>query len=233
MAKTATRRRKSSARSKGRGGGGSALPWAVVGVIAVGSIATYDNWKSVKPMLAAHAPASIVSRPVSNARSEPASDPSPRQTASITTATRMVPPAAVPIPAKAPVVPEKAIPVSISPAQAQTGRAAFGYCGQGEHINCVADGSTFWYKGEKVAIADVVSPAIETARCDNEKRLGFAAKLRLLNILNSGSFSMNPAGQPGKAGAPHVVSREGRSIGVQMINEGLARKPGASNSWCA
>lgn len=130
-------------------------------------------------------------------------------------------------------MPEKAIPASISPAQAQTGKAAFGYCGQGEHINCVADGGTFWYKGEKIAIADVVSPGIETARCDNEKRLGFSAKLRLLNILNSGSFSMNPAGQPGKAGAPHVVSRDGRSIGVQMINEGLARKPGANGAWCA
>ncbi|MDP9813874.1 endonuclease YncB(thermonuclease family) [Rhizobium tibeticum] len=232
MAKTATRRRKSSARSKGRGGG-SALPWTIIGVIAVGGIAIYDNWKSVKPMLAAHAPASIVSRPASVVRSEPARDSSPRQTASITAPPRMVPPAAVPIPAKAPVVPEKAIPVSISPAQAQTGKAAFGYCGQGEHINCVADGGTFWYKGEKIAIADVVSPGIETARCDNEKRLGFAAKLRLLNILNSGSFSMNPAGQPGKAGVPNVVSRDGLSIGMQMINEGLARKPGANGAWCA
>lgn len=125
------------------------------------------------------------------------------------------------------------MPVSISPAQAQTGKAAFGYCGQGAHINCVADGGTFWYKGEKIVIADVVAPGIEAARCDNEKRLGFSAKLRLLNILNSGSFSMNPAGQPGKAGAPHVVSRDGRSIGVQMINEGLARKPGTNGPWCA
>jgi len=232
MAKTATRRRKSSARSKARGGG-SALPWTIIGVIAVGGIATYDNWKSVKPMLATHAPASIVSRAAPVARSEPARDPSPRQTASIAPVSHMVPPAAVPIPAKAPVVLEKAVPVSLSPAQAQTGKAAFGYCGQGEHINCVADGGTFWYKGEKIAIADVVSPGIETARCDNEKRLGFAAKLRLLNILNSGSFAMNPAGQPGKGGVPHVVSRDGRSIGAQMINEGLARKPGANGAWCA
>ncbi|CCM76423.1 hypothetical protein [Rhizobium mesoamericanum] len=230
MAKTATRRRTSSVRSKGRGGG-SALPWAIIGVIAVGGIATYDNWKSVKPMLSAHAPASV-SLPAPVVRSELARDSSPKQTASIT-AGRMIPPAAVPIPAKAPAVPEKAIPASISPAQAQTGKAAFGYCGQGEHINCVADGGTFWYKGEKIAIADVLSPGIETARCDSEKRLGFAAKLRLLNILNSGPFSMNPAGQPGKAGAPHVVSRDGRSIGVQMINEGLARKPGVSGAWCA
>ncbi|WP_431320419.1 hypothetical protein [Rhizobium sp. YTU87027] len=231
MAKTATRRRKSSARSKARGGG-SALSWTIIGVLAVGGIALYDNWKSVKPMLAAHAPVATFARPATVARNEPERDTSPRQTASITAA-RLTPPAAVPIPAKAPVVPEKPVPVSVSPAQEQTGKAAFGYCGQGEHINCVADGDTFWYKGEKIAIADVVTPGIETARCDNEKRLGFAAKLRLLSILNAGSFSLNPAGQPGKAGAPHVVSRDGRSIGVQMINEGLARKPGASGAWCA
>jgi hypothetical protein len=32
------------------------LPWAIIGALAVGGIAVYDNWKSVKPMLAAHAP---------------------------------------------------------------------------------------------------------------------------------------------------------------------------------
>lgn len=231
MAKTATRRRKSSTRSKGRGGG-SALPWAIIGAITVGGIAVYDNWKSVKPMLAAHAPAPAATRPVTVAKSEPARDAGPKQTASISAVSRVLPPAAIPIPAKAPAAPEKAVPVSVSPAQTQAAKAAFGYCGQGEHINCVADGGTFWYKGEKIVIADIVSPGIDDARCDGERRIGFAAKLRLLNILNAGSFAMNPAGQPGKAGAPRVISRDGRSIGVQLIDEGLARKPG-SGAWCA
>jgi endonuclease YncB( thermonuclease family) len=232
MAKTTTRRRKSSSRSKAKGNG-SALSWAIVGAIAVGGIAIYDNWKSVKPMLAAHAPA--VARPVSVTRSEPERESEPRQTASIAPIPRPVPPAPVPvpIPSKGAAVPEKAVPVSISPAQTESAKAAFGYCGQGEHINCVADGGTFWYKGERIVIADIVSPAIDTARCDGERRVGFAAKLKLLNILNAGSFSMNSAGQPGKAGAPHVISRDGRSIGLQLINEGLARKPGSSGGWCA
>jgi endonuclease YncB( thermonuclease family) len=226
MAKTATRRRKSSTRSKGRGGA-SALPWAIIGVLAVGGIAVYDNWKSVKPMLATHAP----SRPAV-VRGEPAPDAGPKQTASIATVSRVLPPAAVPIPAKAPVVTEKPVSISVSPAQTQTAKAAFGYCGQGEHVNCVADGGTFWYRGEKIVLADIVSPGIDDARCDGERRIGFAAKLRLLNILNAGSFAMNAAGQPGKPGSPRVVSRDGRSIGVQLINEGLARKPG-SGAWCA
>lgn len=250
MAKTATRRRKAPTRSRagGRsGGGGSALPWVVIGVLAVGGIAIYDNWKTVRPMLASHAPAPSMSRSVAMTKSTPARadardaerDPGPKQTASISSISRILPPAAVPIPAaKAPVAaeraaaPEKAMPVSISPASTEAAKAAFGYCGQGEHINCVADGGTFWYKGEKIVIADIVSPGIDNARCDGERKMGFAAKLRLLNLLNAGAFSMNAAGQPGKDGAPRVISREGRSIGTQMVNEGLARKPG-KGAWCA
>jgi endonuclease YncB( thermonuclease family) len=32
--------------------------------------------------------------------------------------------------------------------------------------------------------------------------------------------------------APRVVSRDGRSIGGQLVDEGLARKPG-KGAWCA
>ncbi len=249
MAKTATRR-KTSTRSRAgarKSGGGSPLPWVVVGALAFGGIAVYDNWKSVKPMLASHAPS--VSRPVSVAKNtrerdavrdvikDTSGDTGPRQTASIAPVSKIIPPAAVPIPSSKGPASERAEPVSnspasISPAQTQSAKAAFGYCGQGEHINCVADGSTFWYKGEKIVIADIVSPGIDNARCDGERKAGFAAKLRLLNLLNAGSFSMNAAGQPDKGAAPRVISRDGRSIGAQLVDEGLARKPG-KGAWCA
>ncbi len=230
MAKTATRRKTSTRSRSGarKSGGGSALPWVVVGALAFGGIAVYDNWKSVKPMLASHAPSPI---------KDTSRDTGPRQTASIAPVSKIIPPAAVPIPSSKGPVAERAEPVSISPAsispaQTQSAKAAFGYCGQGEHINCVADGSTFWYKGEKIVIADIVSPGIDNARCDGERKAGFAAKLRLLNLLNAGSFSMNAAGQPDKGTAPRVISRDGRSIGAQLVDEGLARKPG-KGAWCA
>ncbi|WP_018899781.1 hypothetical protein [Rhizobium sp. 2MFCol3.1] len=249
MAKTATRR-KTSTRSRAgarKSGGGSPLPWVVVGALAFGGIAVYDNWKSVKPLLASHAPSA--SRPVSVAKNtrerdavreaikDTSRDTGPRQTASIAPVSKIIPPAAVPIPSSKGSASERAEPVSISPAsispaQTQSAKAAFGYCGQGEHINCVADGSTFWYKGEKIVIADIVSPGIDNARCDGERKAGFAAKLRLLNLLNAGSFSMNAAGQPDKGAAPRVISRDGRSIGAQLVDEGLARKPG-KGAWCA
>jgi len=43
---------------------------------------------------------------------------------------------------------------------------------------------------------------------------------------------MNAAGQPDKGAAPRVISRDGRSIGAQLVDEGLARKPG-KGAWCA
>jgi endonuclease YncB( thermonuclease family) len=45
---------------------------------------------------------------------------------------------------------------------------------------------------------------------------------------------MNDAGKSEPSGVPRVVSRDGRSFGAQLINEGLARKRGAAGSaWCA
>jgi endonuclease YncB( thermonuclease family) len=143
---------------------------------------------------------------------------------------RALPPAAVPVPATQPV---KLSSTAASSANSENARAAFGYCGQGEHMNCVGDGGTFWYKGEKILIADMAVPDVGAARCEGERRIGFAAKSRLLKFLNAGPFVMNAAGKPIRAGAPHVISRDGRSLGTQLINEGLARKPGAAGGWCA
>jgi endonuclease YncB( thermonuclease family) len=144
---------------------------------------------------------------------------------------KMVPPAPIPTPLAPPAKIEAA---SVSPAVSETAAGAFGYCGQGEHINCVADGRTFWYKGEKIVIADITSPGIDAARCDDERKVAFAAKSRLLTLLNAGPFTMNAAGKADQGAAPRVISRDGHSFGTQLINEGLARKPGAASAaWCA
>ena len=230
MAKTATRgrSRKPSGRGRGASRGGGIMPWAVIGLLAVGGIATYDNWKSVKPMLAKAPDASMITAAIRpDAPKAPAAKPEPKQMAVTTVQPqRPLPPAAIPVPA--------AQPVKASPADVLSGSATFGYCGQGEHVNCVGDGGVFWYKGEKIVIADMASPVVDQARCDGERRVAFAAKSRLLALLNAGPFTMNAAGKAEPSGAPRVVSRDGRSFGAQLINEGLARKPGAAGSaWCA
>ncbi|MBX4933698.1 hypothetical protein [Rhizobium bangladeshense] len=238
MAKTATRgRRKAPTRgkSRARSGGGGLLPWMVIGIAAFAGIAAHDNWKNIKPMLAKEPAATI--REIAETKPAVRKDSPPKQVALAAPAPKVAPPAqlsppvAIPTPTAQPV---KATPAASSPATSETGTAAFGYCGQGAHINCVGDGGVFWYKGEKIVIADMASPVAHQARCDDERRIAFAAKLRLLALLNAGPFTMNAAGKTDPSGAPRIVSRDGRSFGAQLIKEGLARKPGtAGGAWCA
>ncbi|NKM54342.1 hypothetical protein GFL21_07385 [Rhizobium anhuiense] len=241
MAKTATRgRRKAPARgkSRARSSGGGLLPWAVIGIAAIGGIVAHDNWKSIQPMLARQA--TPVTRETAELKPPVRKDVPAKQVALATPTPKAappvqqsqpLPPAAIPTPAIQPI---KAVPSPASPAVSETGTVAFGYCGQGAHINCVGDGGVFWYKGEKIVIADMASPVVDQARCDGERRVAFAAKSRLLALLNAGPFTMNAAGKAEPSGAPRVVSRDGRSFGAQLINEGLARKPGAAGAaWCA
>ncbi|WP_049734855.1 hypothetical protein [Rhizobium ecuadorense] len=241
MAKTATRgRRKAPARgkSKARSSGGGLLPWAVIGIAAIGGIVAHDHWKSIEPMLARQS--APVAREAAEQRPVASKDVPPKQVALATPTpkaappvkqSQLLPPATIPTPAIQPV---KAVPSPLTPANPETGTVAFGYCGQGAHINCVGDGGVFWYKGEKIVIADMASPVVDQARCDGERRVAFAAKSRLLGLLNAGPFTMNAAGKTEASGAPRVVSRDGRSFGAQLINEGLARKPGAAGgAWCA
>ncbi|MBY5401548.1 hypothetical protein [Rhizobium leguminosarum] len=241
MAKTATRgRRKAPARgkSKARSSGGGLLPWAVIGIAAFGGIVAHDHWKSIQPMLARQSPSitpeTAEPRPVVRKDVPPKqvalAAPMPKTAASVPQS-QPLPPAAIPTPMIQPI---KAVPSPALPAVSETGAVAFGYCGQGAHINCVGDGGVFWYKGEKIVIADMASPVVDQAHCDGERRVAFAAKSRLLALLNAGPFTMNAAGKSEPSGAPRVVSRDGRSFGAQLINEGLARKPGAVGSaWCA
>jgi endonuclease YncB( thermonuclease family) len=232
MAKTATRsRRKAPAKSKGKtsGGSGGVLSWAIIGVFVVSGIAAYDNWKSIRPMISRLPSASepVAQEPKPIARK----DTAPKAVAlAAPVMAKPVPPAAIPMPSAPPAKIEAA---SVSPAASENGSGAFGYCGQGEHINCVADGRTFWYKGEKIVIADILSPGIDAARCDDERKVAFAAKSRLLTLLNAGPFMMNAAGKADQGAAPRVISRDGRSFGTQLINEGLARKAGTTGAWCA
>ena len=100
---------------------------------------------------------------------------------------------------------------------------------------CVLDGSTILYAGRKVRLADVDAPAIAQARCDAERLRGGDAKLRLREILNEGEVTLvAKGGASAKAGAaPHLVLRGGRSVGQQLVREGLAKPwTGKHQSWC-
>lgn len=99
---------------------------------------------------------------------------------------------------------------------------------------CVLDGGTILYAGRKVRLADIDVPSIGDARCDAERSRGGDAKLRLREILSEGDVTLVAAkGAAGGKAAPHLVLRNGRSIGHRLVKEGLARPwAGRHQSWC-
>lgn len=99
---------------------------------------------------------------------------------------------------------------------------------------CVLDGSTLLYAGRKVRLADIDAPAIAEARCDAERSRGGDAKLRLREILNEGDVTLVAAkGNSTAKAAPHLVLRNGQSIGHRLVKEGFARPwSGRHQSWC-
>ncbi len=113
--------------------------------------------------------------------------------------------------------------------------AAFSICDDSHRTNCVVDGDTFWFDGEKIRIADIDTPELSPPRCEAERIKGEAAKSRLLTLLNSGKFSL-AAGfrNEDKYGRQlRTVSRAANSLGNVMIKEGLARSwDGARHGWC-
>jgi endonuclease YncB( thermonuclease family) len=112
---------------------------------------------------------------------------------------------------------------------------AFSMCDGSHRANCVVDGDTFWFNGEKIRIADIDTPELRPSRCEAERIKGEAAKSRLLTLLNAGKFSL-AAGfrDEDKYGRKlRTVFRAGNSLGDALIKEGLARSwDGARHGWC-
>lgn len=113
--------------------------------------------------------------------------------------------------------------------------AAFSICGDSSRMNCVVDGDTLWFRGEKIRIADIDTPELSPPRCQAERMRGEAAKARLLTLLNAGKFSL-VAGRRDEdrfGRKLRVITRAGRSLGDTLIDEGLARRwDGARHGWC-
>ena len=113
--------------------------------------------------------------------------------------------------------------------------ARFDACGRGERINCVIDGDTFWYAGEKIRVADINTPEVSDPQCAREAQLGERASARLLALLNQGAFTLetvdrdrDPYGR-----LLRTVTRDGASVGAVLVREGLAEEwQGTRGGWC-
>ena len=113
--------------------------------------------------------------------------------------------------------------------------ATFALCAEGPRTTCVVDGDTFWLQGEKVRIADINAPETHSADCPAEQALGERATRRLIGLLNAGPFTLDTAGRATDryGRSLRIVHRGGRSLGGQLVAEGLAEPwRGRRSDWC-
>ena len=71
----------------------------------------------------------------------------------------------------------------------------FSMCGMGYRYNCVIDGDTFYYHGERIRVADIDAPEIHEPHCAYEANLGDQATHRLRELLNDGPFILASVAQ--------------------------------------
>jgi endonuclease YncB( thermonuclease family) len=229
----AKRRKSSRSSSSGQG----LTQWIVILGLVAGSIALYDNRQAVMKQVA---PLLKDDRQTAGRR-EPKPDAPAGKSGSaqapVGVAKAPVPPAAVGA-GKTPVpnVKPAAATAANSVLTGEDFKGKFYFCGTSGLDNCVVDGDTFWFAKTKITLADIAAPATDKAACQQERDRGFAAKVRLRELLNSGRFDIEVLkGQPLAAGSAvmRVVTRDGRSLGSMLVSEGLAKPRLAPNqSWC-
>lgn len=123
------------------------------------------------------------------------------------------------------------VPASI----AQRQRASFGFCHTGGGTNCVVDGDTLWIGSQKVRVADIDAPETHDYRCQEEKALGDRATQRLIQLVNSGTVTLQPIDRDEDVYGRklRLVMVNGTSVGDTLVSEGLARYyEGGRKPWC-
>jgi endonuclease YncB( thermonuclease family) len=213
--------------------------WLVLLAVVAGGIALYDNRSAVLEELAPLLSPERKSAERLKPNPEPRRDASPRAEtrSSSADARRPVPPVEVgntkaAVPAAKPSAPAAAT----AELTGENFSGKFYFCGTSGLDNCVMSGDTFWYRKTKVVLADITAPRTEGAACQQERDRGFAAKVRLKELLGSGRFDLEllraqPSG--GEPGVLRVVTRNGRSLGSILVSEGLAKpRMARQQTWC-
>lgn len=111
----------------------------------------------------------------------------------------------------------------------------FDFCHTGGGFNCVVDGDTFYYRGNKIRIADIDTPETHDYGCESELEMGNAARVRLQELLNNGAFSLSAIDRDTDRYGRllRIVERDGQSLGGVLVDEGLARwYEGGRQPWC-
>ena len=124
-------------------------------------------------------------------------------------------------------------------ASIEAGSGGAAYAGGGTQVAdasaaSIVDGDTFRYRGEKYRIADIDTPEVK-GRCAYESALAARATDRMETLLHQGPFELHSVDRDeDRYGRKlRVVTRDGRSLGDQLVAEGLARTwTGQREPWC-
>lgn len=227
-----------------KAGSSGLWPWLVALVVVAGGIGIYENRRDVSGLVTQYLPSADKKEPVHTRSAErtpdrqakpvtapsPAKPPAPRAKDVAIADKPPVPPAAI-----GPDRPKPPVPDGRPDDAPPVGRgytAKFYFCGTSGLDNCVVDGDTFWHRKTRIELADIVAPETERAKCQQERDLGFAAKVRLRDMLNAGAFELTVLKGQGDASL-RVVTRGGRSLGAMLVSEGLAHpRMGKPRPWC-
>lgn len=98
----------------------------------------------------------------------------------------------------------------------------------------VIDGDTFRLGADTIRIADIDTPELR-GRCPYESALAARATARMAQLLRKGPFALSPVDRDtDRYGRKlRIVTRGGRSLGDQLVAEGLARTwTGRREPWC-
>ncbi|AKQ42529.2 nuclease [Aurantiacibacter atlanticus] len=94
------------------------------------------------------------------------------------------------------------------------------------------DGDTFWLDRVKYRIADIDAPEVSNPQCRAEAEAASRATARLLALLNAGPSELHTQGLDRYGRSLTTVSRNGRSLGAVLVQEGYARQWGDRRGWC-
>ncbi|MDE2404426.1 MAG: thermonuclease family protein [Sphingomonadales bacterium] len=129
------------------------------------------------------------------------------------------------------------VPVRLAAGTDDRESARFTLCGGRWRADCVVDGDTIHYRGEKIRVADINAPEVSEPKCDHELDLGEKASDRLLELLNQGRFSLRPLPDRDEdvyGRKLRTITRGGRSLGEVLVAEGLAERwRGYRRDWCS
>lgn len=122
------------------------------------------------------------------------------------------------------------------PRQSVTVRATFPICGPIWPSNCVIDGDTIQYNGERIRIEGFNAPEVFSPGCADEKALGDRATRRLAQLINEGPFEIVHDGGRNKDNYGRklrILERNGQPLGDILVAEGLARSSlFFGGGWC-